>query len=134
MIHRLFSLRDGVIHRFCSIFLQLTFDQSTAVLKFTQNLENSSSKMSFHDESAWNDSILTLDESSAVFDFTWHLGNWLYTPLSLKENNLCIWSYELIWFIVNSMFEAKKSVINNRCISIKCCTIFSIKSWYYLNY
>ena len=70
MIHRLFSLTDGVIHRFCSNFLHLTLDQNTAVFDFTWNWNDSSSKIGFHHEYASIVFILTFDENTAVFDFT----------------------------------------------------------------
>ena len=39
-VHRLFSLTDNRIHRFCTNFLQLTLDENTAVFDFTLKFGN----------------------------------------------------------------------------------------------
>ena len=69
VVHRLFSLKDSVKHKKCSIFLTMTLYKNHVVFKFTLILNDSSSKMGFHDEHAANVFILTLNKNSALNDF-----------------------------------------------------------------
>ena len=70
-IHTFFSLRDGVRHKKCNVFLTLTLYENTAVSKFTWNSNNSSLKMGFHDEYVPNVFVLTLiiNKNSVVKQF-----------------------------------------------------------------
>ena len=75
IIHRLFSLKDRVKHKKCSICLTMTLYKNAAVFKFTWISNDLSSQMGFHDEYVSNVFILTLNKNSALNDFTWIFEN-----------------------------------------------------------